>query len=348
MIAFFASCFLSIILAFWGMRGVRRLPRGVLILFSALPMIVVAAIRYDVGEDYLFTYLAYYEKLANNQIDAASQLEILYHLLNVWVIRTGGDFVRVFSACAVLFYYFVFSQIYHDSPYPLLSIFLLTGMGYVFIFFNAMRQMVGCAILLFSVRYVEQKKLIPFMICVVIAAGFHITCLIFAVIYVLYYVRIRPWFAWLLTAVVVAMRNVVTVWIRNLIMLTDYRVYIFSIFDDGRVAYVMIAINAAVLLFLSIMYDRNDRKYQFYFNMQLLALWIISYTGKIVLITRMMWAFGLPGIIAVPMALKKIKRTKIRYLTMLGIGLLYFLYTLYTVGIQNSNNVLPYQTVFPR
>ena len=45
--------------------GMRRFPSGrqriAVVLFSALPMILVAALRYDVGMDYMHTYVPYFE-----------------------------------------------------------------------------------------------------------------------------------------------------------------------------------------------------------------------------------------------------------------------------------------------
>ena len=82
--------------------------------------------------------------------------------------------------------------------------------------------------------------------------------------------------------------------------------------------------------------------------MQILALWITVYTGEIVLILRMMWAFGLPNIILLPLSVEGLEEKKDRGLVGAVLVLLYFVYTMYTVGVQNSNNVLPYQTIFSR
>ena len=118
-------------------------------------------------------------------------------------------------------------------------------------------------------------------------------------------------------------------------------------FDTGETAYVMMAINAVLLIFASLCY-RNDPRYQMYYNTQMIALWVTFFSGRIVLFLRLLWAFGLPSIIMLPLALESVEDAKTRRMIGAGVVLMYSLYTLYTVGLQNSNSVLPYQTIFSR
>ena len=81
---------------------------------------------------------------------------------------------------------------------------------------------------------------------------------------------------------------------------------------------------------------------------QIVAVLITLYSGQVVLILRLMWAFGLPSIVLVALAVEKIADFKDRRIVISVLTLMYFLYATYTVGVQNSNSVLPYQTVFSR
>ena len=102
--------------------------------------------------------------------------------------------------------------------------------------------------------------------------------------------------------------------------------------------------NLAIFLLASAYYTK-DKKYVQYYNLQVIALWIAALTGKVVLISRIRWMFGLPGIILVPMILQNIKKRD-RLLIGTIIVVLYFVYASYTIGVKNGNNVLPYQTIF--
>ena len=348
MIVYWTGCLASVLTAVLGIKIFDRNVRNKLVIFfSALPLTLIAMLRYDVGEDYLFTYLPYFEAISGSVSLQKNQMEPLYHFINVMVSTIGGESVWVFAISAVIFFSMVFLQIFYDSPDPALSIFLLVGMNYYFVFFNAMRQMIGCGILLFSVRYIYRKKLLNFLFCIAIATGFHISCILFVAMYWIGKIKIRPAVAWILTIVVVMLESLLTEIMRELIELTPYSIYFFSIFDTGETAYVTLAINAVVLVFSSFFY-RNNFKYQIYYNLQIAALWVTLFSGKIVLILRLLWMFGLPAIILLPMAVHKLKNKRDQYLVKSIIVLAYFLYTMYTVGVQNSNHVLPYQTVFGR
>ena len=349
MIVYWTACLASMIAAGACLQAsYLQRHRWVTAMLSALPMILVAALRYDVGQDYLNTYVAYFEAVQQQSSAGYSQMEPLYHLLNVLVAALHGDSFWVFAISAVIFYALVYGQIMEDSPHPLLSIFLLTGMCYCFVFFNAMRQMVGCAILLYSLRFVRRRQVWPFLVCVGLAAMFHKSCALFIVVYWAGRIRVRPVAALAVLAAVAVGAQAVSLLLRWIIAQTQYAIYLFSIFDTGETAVVMLAINLVLLLFMSICY-REDEQYQLYYNLQLLACVIVMLSGKVVLILRLLWMFGLPAVISLPEAIDHFPANdRNRKLIMAIVLLFYFAYATYTVGVQNSNNVLPYQTIFSR
>jgi hypothetical protein len=55
---------------------------------------------------------------------------------------------------------------------------------------NIMRQSISIAIILFSYRYIEDRKIIRFLICVVFAAGFHISAVIAGILYLLHWLLV--------------------------------------------------------------------------------------------------------------------------------------------------------------
>ena len=349
MIVYWSGCIASMIAVYACVRSsLRERHRWIPVFLSALPMILVAALRYDVGEDYLRTYVAYFESVQQSQASSYAHLEPLYHLLNLIVVWLHGGSVWIFAVTAIIFYAAVYAQIFDESPDPLLSVFLIVGMGYCFVFFTAMRQMVGCSILLYSMRYIRQRKLLPFLLCAAVATGFHTSCAMFVVMYWVGRIRIRPMAAILIAMAVAVASRWVGMLLRWIVSQTQYAVYLLSVFDTGETAYVMLAINAVLLAFMAFCY-RDDAKYQMYFNMQLAALLVTILSGKVVLILRCLWMFGLPAIIALPVAVENLPlEERERKMIVSVIVILYFAYASYTVGVQNSNNVLPYQTIFSR
>ena len=349
MIVYWSGCIASMITAYACVKtSFSEKHRWAAVLFSALPMILIAALRYDVGEDYLYTYVPYFERVQQSAESGYTRMEPLYHLLNLVIVQLHGSYVWVFAISAVVFYSAVYAQIFDESPYPPMSIFLIVGMCYCFVFFNAMRQMLGCAILLFSVRYIRERRFFPFLLCTAIAAGFHVSCALFLTMYWIGRIRIRPIMSWVIVAAVVAASQGLGLLLRQVISQTQYAVYLLSIFDTGETAYVMLAINAVLLAVMAFCY-RSDAQYQIYYNMQLAALIVTILSGKVVLILRCLWIFGLPSIISLPIAVANMPgEERGRKLAISIIMIFYFAYMTYTVGVQNSNSVLPYKTIFGR
>lgn len=347
MLIYWTACICSVAFAAFGLKVAHRRTNAAYYLklsfFSALPLIFIASIRYDVGQDYLYTYVPYFLRLQRGIV--YQKLEPLYHLINVVVIRLHGDYPWVFAICAVIFLTLVYYRIFTDSPYPLLSIYLLVAMTYYFIFLNAMRQMVGCAILLMSLPYSREKKFWRFAAVVGLASLFHSSCSLFILTYWLPDLHIRPKWIAIITVCIFIFGQSFGSLINRLVQLTSYSIYQGSRFDSAEQGWVVLALNIVLVLFASICYSDNSQ-YSQYYNFQVVALWIASLTGKVALISRIRWMFGIQAIILIPMAIRNIRNRNNRVLLSLLIVFLYFLYASYTIGVKNGNNVLPYQTIF--
>lgn len=351
MFIYWSSCILSVVLMKWAyprknnLTGDSSRISRFLAVLSAAPMILTAALRYDIGQDYMYTYVPYFYRVSGSV--TYEKLEWLYHGINVMVHRFSDDYVWVFAICAVIFICFIYLSIIKDSPYPELSVFLLVGTTYYFIFLNGMRQMLGISICLFSLRFIEKRQLIPFLICVFFATGFHSSCVVFALFYPIaaYKINIK-WIAGL-TAFVIFIAGFLADKINDIVMSTAYSGYIGSRFDKGEQGFIVLAMNVLLLIFLAVM-RKDKKKYQIYLNLQMIATWLSMLTGKVVLMNRLRWLFGLPIIIAIPLALQKIEKKEYRIAVYALIVILYIIYTQYTIGFMNGNNVLPYKTIFLR
>lgn len=315
------------------------------VLFSALPLFLIAALRYDVGTDYMFTYVPYFRYLSWGK--NLRNMEPIFRWINQFVIFLGGHYQWIFVICAALFCTFVFLQVFRDSPYPLLSIFLLYGLTYYFISLNASRQMVGCAILLYSLRFVQERKWKSFAIAVVIATGFHYSCALFAVVYFIGKWSIKPVHAVALSVLLFLCAGPVVRIALAVIRSTSYGKYIGSEFDTDVGGRIILAIQVVVLALVAWQY-RDDPQYRLYFNLHTVNTWLAAFAGQIVLVERVRWMFGIPTIILIPMALRNIEDPKLRFYVKTAIIGCFAVYVYIVIGLRNGHAVLPYQTIFGR
>ena len=207
--------------------------------------------------------------------------------------------------------------------------------------------MIGAAFLLVSIPYIEKRKFIPFFLLVLIASGFHTTCIVFLAVYFLVYMDLSPGLLEVITFAIFAFGQFFANIANSILSGMDYySTYLESTYAQKGQGYVVLAMNILLVLFATFFYQRENPKFKIYYNLQVVALWASALTGKIVLIDRYRMVFGLASIILVPMTLNGIGNKSTRIICSAAVVVLYFVYAMYTVGVQNSNTVLPYQTIF--
>lgn len=350
MVVYWSACLASIAFAWFAMHvkhdaNKEGIQYWLIVTFiSALPLIYISAIRYNVGAD----YMSYYEYYISVLGDAGQgRYEILYYLANKIIAVFQLPVPWLFGFTAALFLIPVYKRILNDSPYPYMSIFLLLGMTYYFFFLNGTRQMIGAAFLLLSIPFIEKRKIIPFVALVLIATGFHTTCIVFLGIYFLIYMNLSPKILTALTICVFLFGQILGDTANRILSgMEYYSVYLQTSYATRGQGYIVLAMNIVLVIFSTIFYQRDNRKFKIYYNLQVIALWASALTGKIVLIDRYRMVFGLASIILVPMTLQGIGNSNTRRICSAAVLSLYFIYATYTVGMQNSNLVLPYQTIF--
>ena len=79
--------------------------------------------------------------------------------------------------------------IYKYSKFPLNSMVVYIALPAFMIVFSGMRQALAIAITIYSFRFIKEKKLIPFIIAVLLANQFHSSAILFLGAYPIYYVR---------------------------------------------------------------------------------------------------------------------------------------------------------------
>lgn len=114
-----------------------------------------------------------------------------YVLLNKVIGTIYDDWQFLLFVCAVLSIAPIFFYIKRKSTLPLLSVFILMGLPVFLMSYSGLRQAIAIAITVWSVKYIEEKRVIPFILAVLFASTFHKTALVFLVAYPLYYVRMN-------------------------------------------------------------------------------------------------------------------------------------------------------------
>ena len=266
-----------------------------------IPLAIIAGIRYGVGQDYFYTYVPVFNKVLLGEATKAWG-DIGYTFLNILVAHYTDDYAGIFILTSCMFIYFTFKAIYEDSDSIPLSIILLVFMGYYFCFMNGVRQMLATSILLFSIKYIKQRNIKKFFICILGASLIHLSALIFIPVYFLYTIK---WnnktmiFSIICSYALSSIFSKIMMWI---ISFTKYNWYLDSIYKAERGGIVMILINLAIFIF-SILFN-SDKKNEIYIKLQCLSVISMSLIGKVPVANRIQWIFGLSSIILLPNVIK--------------------------------------------
>ena len=149
-------------------------------------MAVTFGLRYGVGVDY-FTYEELYTSQRLHSIFDGSSNEFLFGGIYYFCYKLGLPYACVQTILNFIFFYFfykVFETKKELFPWAI-SFFFLTGL--LFLYLNIQRQGIALSILIYSVQYIEKRKLGKFLFWILMAVGFHLSALLFLPMYYLWH-----------------------------------------------------------------------------------------------------------------------------------------------------------------
>ncbi|WP_289225395.1 EpsG family protein [Bacteroides acidifaciens] len=170
-------------------RGANILAGGV---FPIVMTALLVGLRYDVGVDW-GNYMREFQGMnANDGLAAgleSSRMEWLYVMLMYFLKALGLPYYSIFicsSLICLTLYYASFS----DKKWLLSwGVFALYTLDTFYLFLNIMRQCIAFFIILYGIKFIIHRKPLRYIICIIIAAGFHKTSYILLPFYLFSYIR---------------------------------------------------------------------------------------------------------------------------------------------------------------
>ena len=364
--------------------GVSAKRRWFEILCCAMPLWLLSALRWGVGTDFFYTYLPEFRALqwlrsGGGEVLCRELFAPLEELLALWglpsapeealefflgvlskceagyralmetAIGLGGNFRLVIIATSSIINVCVFYAIFTQSSDPALAIYLYVATSNYFLGMNIIRQYVAVALGLVAVRFIREKKLLPFLACVAVAALFHTTALLLLPCYFLCRIRLKPYDGQLLLATVLAcsgLLGVVGVWLLPRIGLAYYARYLGTPWDTGRFEMIFFLIDLGVLLLGGVYWEKASRKNAYYgiwYNMLLLGALALALSSELPLMKRVSYYYTAPQFLILPEALNAEEDPKHRKVLKIAVMAFFGLEALVAVGVFNKNGVLPYR-----
>lgn len=185
----FIAIFLFLAVAsYWEIFRLEK-KQSIFVWITALLVIIAVGFRINVGADYpvykmLFSGFALYTNYGD-VVDKAlfrpntEEIEWIFVLINKLVFDFGFPFYIVTLVMAVITVTLKFTTIYNNVAYPTLALLFYFMPIMFFEDSGQMRQGLGIAVCVASFKFIKERNLFMFLLCMYIALGFHKTAIVF-------------------------------------------------------------------------------------------------------------------------------------------------------------------------
>lgn len=151
-------------------------------LILILVFTVIFGIRYNVGIDYK-NYKEHYDNLN------FERMEYMFKYISMFLAENRIHVTVFFSLWALTQISILIASFKNEKYlYPAL-IFVLFAGQYFLLWMNVIRQDIAACIFIYSISFIVEKKILKYILCIVIACGFHKTALLLIIIYPIWTLR---------------------------------------------------------------------------------------------------------------------------------------------------------------
>ncbi|MCL2065264.1 MAG: EpsG family protein [Candidatus Cloacimonetes bacterium] len=156
------------------------------LLLTGLQLILLGGLRgLSVGTD-TNAYAYEYEFFKMYGIARYSGLEYGYVGIMSVLSYFNANFIWLKMIVAFIIVFCVFKAIYDLSANVFLSVYLFISMYFYYYSFNGIRQCIAVAICFFGYKHLLNRKLLKYILCILVAAQFHTTAYIMLPVYFIY------------------------------------------------------------------------------------------------------------------------------------------------------------------
>lgn len=160
----------------------QKVKRRIAVSFAIAIPVLVAGVRYSIGTDY-FAYIEGFE-LIRYGLDVRWNMEYGYKWLNILLAYSGLCAQSIMFAASLIMMSFISKALLKKREV------ISVGMGaltFMLLFyqssFNIVRMMIAVSIFLYNIINIENRKLLKYLFFTVLAASFHISALVTAPVY---------------------------------------------------------------------------------------------------------------------------------------------------------------------
>ncbi|OMC62895.1 hypothetical protein BK125_31155, partial [Paenibacillus odorifer] len=296
-------------------------------LLSFLILTFPVAFRYRTGADY-DTYRYIYQVIAENGINdiRVQTVEIIFKVLNYLCYIFFGNAQSIFVIMAILTNYFIYKGLLYESKKINLGIAIFTyGFTLYFFTFSIMRNMLGISIIFYSLRFIFEKKLLKYIITVLVATLIHNSLIAFLLLSVFFVEKLKKRMLYISAFLAILMPfslNIFDLFIRYI--LTNYRrfeIYDGIIYNDTNGIIYLLVCSVPIIPFSLALkkMKKNNEHIDIYMALYILSIGLLSLSSIIPLISRFVYALWISQLILFSSFSGTFQKREMRFFVNLGI-----------------------------
>lgn len=320
-------------------------------LLACLPIVLVSALRYNVGTDYINIYWNTYETVTNGGdtvVGSSVSIEGGLLFLNKILSNFSASPIIFFVITSIYIYntlFYCFKRDYGKLTFPVL-IFFFSGLYFTSL--NIVRQFIALAIVTYAFKYVKDRKVLPYIIFVLLAGVMHLSAIIMIPFYFLYNIKIDSKKFFFLLVIGSAVSPILIYIFNIIIKYTRYSYYansnFFMVDADLAGTVYAILITAAVFMQYKKIQEKQDMNYMLYALLAYDVLIILSYSFP--LCNRIAVYFKYPVFIRLIPVLIESVSLKYRKMVTMAVMVIMGVATYYLYYIRGNSDVFPYHSIF--
>ncbi|KXS42119.1 MAG: hypothetical protein AWU54_1415 [Candidatus Frackibacter sp. T328-2] len=309
---------------------------------------IMIGLRYGVGKDY-FSYKAVFNLRYNEFV-----YEPIYSFL-MYFIKIQFDKFHYLTFIMILFsnmfLYCGLKKRKIERNYLILSIFIYSS-NMALVFMNLIRQSVSVSIFFYASKFIEERKFIKYLICIIIGAGFHSSILLLLPLYFTKDIRISKYKFFIL--IIFSYILVYTKLSQTILNFIAYRVPMFSkyynhsyIFNEN-INILSFGVLLNVIFIFILYYFTNEDKNNLDVNYYLIGIIINVLAISSFMFDRIGIYFFIFGISAIPKMIQSIEKKELRFIFFniaLIVALVFFTQSLF---LNPQELMLDYKSIFSK
>lgn len=305
---------------------------------------LICGLRYKVGSDYFLYEGAYYDLNEYNRMEYG--IMYLIKFLN-FLHLDYSVFLLIISFLTISFVYISLKK-YSKTPHQ--SLFLFICLGYYAMCFNGIRQMLALSICLISIKYLLNRKILKYLICIFCACLCHFTAIIMIPLYFIVNInfdkKILKIFLIISVLLYFAYEPLLYCFTHTF---KQYMIYYkktnMTYWEPGLGTYILgslrLILAIVIIKYKNMLVEKNSNN-NFFINLFLISIPFYAFSFENALLSRYTYYFSIYEIFLIPQLLEIIVKDRNRKI-MFIIPLLFIVY--YIIHLYSFNSMLPYNWI---